>query len=253
MKRYDPSRILFSPEKKLYGYWMKLDNLVGVLEKISKLFASHGINILKAIITSNEEGADAIFYCDFTRSKIEEEDLLSKFRKVREVKDIRLIRPIIDGLLIDDIHFPITVSNERYLLFRERSFRMFVKEMRDELGSAAEAFLYYTGKKIGEETWRELDKYTEDIFSKLEIFKALFKNDGLGVIEMDISDKTSKIRVHDSLECKQGIGSGKRYSHLIRGMLEVLFKEAYAQDVKVIETKCIALGDEYCEFIITRQ
>ena len=39
-------------------------------------------------------------------------------------------------------------------------------------------------------------------------------------------------------------------SHLIRGALAGVFKEAYERDFKVREVKCVAKEDEYCEFII---
>ena len=252
MGEYDPSRILYIPNKKLFGYWMFLENIPGVLEKVSKVFASYGVNILKVIITTVERGADALFYCDLTDSSITEDELLKKLKKLREVKEVKLIKPIIKGLLIDDIHFPITISGERYILLRENSFRELVKGMRDELGTAAEAFLYYTGKKIGEEIWRDLDMYTMDIEEKLQIFKSMFKNNGLGIIEINITTEASNVKVYDSLECKQGIGSKEPYSHLIRGILGGLFKRIYSHEVKVKEVKCIAVGDEYCEFNIIK-
>jgi len=252
MEEYDPSRILYIPDKKLFGYWMLLENIPGVLEKVSRVFASYGINILKAIITTDEKGADALFFCDLTDASITEDELLKKLKKLRETKEVKLIKPIIKGLLIDNIHFPITISGERYILLKENSFRELVKGMRDELGTAAEAFLYYTGKKIGEELWRDLDMYTEDIEEKLEIFKSLFKNNGLGIIEFDVTTEASIARVYESLECKQGIGSKEPYSHLIRGILGGLFKKIYLHEVKVEEVKCIAIGDEYCEFNIIK-
>ena len=59
------------------------------------------------------------------------------------------------------------------------------------------------------------------------------------------------MRLHGNFECTPFIGKKDRpVSHLIRGGLAGVFKEAYGRDFRVREVKCIAKGDEYCEFII---
>ena len=52
------------------------------------------------------------------------------------------------------------------------------------------------------------------------------------------------IRLHGNFECTPFIGTRDRpVSHLIRGALA-------GREFRVREVKCIAKGDEYCEFII---
>ena len=254
MKRYDPSRILYLPGRRLYGYWMLLENIPGVLAKISMVFAEEDVNIVKVLVTSVEEGADSLFYCDFTDTETDPEKLVKDFKRVREVKDIKLMKPVIPGLLIDNIHFPITVSEERYILCREDGFRGFVKGVRDEFGSSGEALLYYAGLNTGEGLWRGLDYYTTEARDKVEIFKQLFTSSGYGKIDMeiDIIEKKADVKIYDSIECSQGIGSEEPYSHYIRGMIASIFKNIFGGEVEVKEVKCIAVGDKYCEFRVRR-
>ena len=52
------------------------------------------------------------------------------------------------------------------------------------------------------------------------------------------------MRLHGNFECTPFIGTRDRpVSHLIRGALA-------GKEFRVREVKCIAKGDEYCEFII---
>ena len=59
------------------------------------------------------------------------------------------------------------------------------------------------------------------------------------------------IRLYGNFECTPFKGKRDRpMSHLIRGGLAGVFREAYGREFMVREVKCIAKGDEYCEFVI---
>ena len=255
MDGYDPSRILYLPGRRLYGYWMLLENIPGVLAKVTNVFAKKGVNLVKVLVTSVEEGADSLFYCDFTDVDVKPEKLAEDFRRLKEVRDIKHIEPVIPGLLIDNIHFPIMISKGRYVLCGEDGFRGFVKGVRDEFGSAGEALLYYAGLDVGEGMWKGMDYYTTVVKDKIEIFKRLFMNTGYGKMDIDINiiGEEADVIVYDSIECSQGIGSENPYSHYIRGIIAGVFKNIFGGEVDVKEMKCIAVGDEYCEFKVVKR
>lgn len=241
------------PGRKLYGYWMILENIPGVLARVSKVFGDIHVNILKVLATSIEVGIDALFYCDFTDTRIDPKDLINELKKVKAVKDIRIIKPIIPGLLIDDVHSIITISRGRYVIDREDCFKGFIRGMRKEFSSAGEVLQYRIGFDMGRGLWNGLKYYTEDIKDRLKILQLIFMNSGYGKmdIDLDINKKEADVKVYDSIECSQGIGSEKPYSHYIRGMLAAVFEDIFKDKVEVREVKCIALGDEYCEFLVS--
>jgi predicted hydrocarbon binding protein/predicted amino acid-binding ACT domain protein len=251
-KYYDPSRVLYMPSRRLYGYWMLLENIPGVLARVSKVFAGNNVNIVRVLVTSVEGGADSLFYCDFTDTDVKPEELINEFKEITEVRDIRIIKPVIPGLLIDDIHPIIMISGKRYIIDREDSFRGFIRGARDEFGSAGEALQYRIGLEMGRELWKGLDYYTEDVNDKLKILQLVFMNSGYGRmdIEADIDKKEANVKIYDSIECSQGTGAKEPYSHYIRGMLAGVFEDIFKDKVEVREVKCIALGDEYCKFTI---
>ncbi len=255
MRSYDPTRILYLPGRKLYGYWMLLENIPGILAEVSNVFAEENINIVKVLVTSVEEGADSLFYCDFTDTETDPIRLLRDLKKIKVVKIIRLIEPTIPGLLIDNIHFPIMISRGRYTINREDCFRSFIRGMRSAYGSAGKALLYRIGLDMGKGLWRGINYYTTVVKDKIEIFKQLFMNSGYGKMDMEIDTigKEADVTVYDSIECSQGLGSGEPYSHYIRGMIAGVFKNIFGGEVEVKEVKCIAVGDEYCEFRVERR
>jgi len=250
MRSYDPSRIVYMPGRRLYGFWMFLKNVPSVLAKVSNTFAKRNINIIKVLATSVENGADALFYCDFTDSDAEPGDLVKEFKKIEEVRDIKIIKPVIPGLVIDNIHYIIMISRGRYIINREECFRGFIKGIREEFGSAGEALQYRIGIDAGKGLWRGIENYAKDINNKIEILKLIFMNSGYGKmdIKVNLNEKKADIKIYDSIECSQGIGSKEPYSHYIRGMVAGVFEEVFKDDVEVREVKCIAIGDEYCEF-----
>ncbi|RLG60237.1 hypothetical protein DRN87_04475 [Candidatus Geothermarchaeota archaeon] len=244
---YEPFGVLFLPGRTLYGFRVIADNKPGVLERISKVFAKNGINIQKLIATQLDEVADLIFFCDFTGLEKSLNTIYKHLKDLNVVKNVSVIDPLIDGLIVDYTHFPNLLLNEIVILFPETLFREFIKGMRDEYGTAAETFLYYTGLKIGKELWIKLDKLSEKAADKIKIFRYLFSLYGLGKLEYIDNQEVKVVKLYDSIECKHGVGSNKSYSHFIRGILAGIFENIYGK-IEIVETKCISKGDKYCEF-----
>jgi predicted hydrocarbon binding protein len=76
---------------------------------------------------------------------------------------------------------------------------------------------------------------------------------GWGILEYaEINPEAgeAKIRVYQSYECETGKGSEKPYGHFIRGILAGFFANIFEKEAKAVETKCIATGDPYCEYVI---
>lgn len=53
-----------------------------------------------------------------------------------------------------------------------------------------------------------------------------------------------------AIECEIGRGTRKRFSQLVRGIIAGLMEGVFGSEVEV---KCIAKGDEYCEFLVRRR
>ena len=60
------------------------------------------------------------------------------------------------------------------------------------------------------------------------------------------------VKVWNNIECSLGKKKNvkKPFSHWLRGLLAGFGTRFFGKKVSVIETKCIAKGDPYCEFVI---
>ena len=73
---------------------------------------------------------------------------------------------------------------------------------------------------------------------------------GYGAAEFKIlSDKEFVLTVKNSYE-SSGLSSSKPMCYITEGFLEGVFEGLFGKKVRCRETKCIAMGDEYCEFRI---
>ena len=249
MKReLDISTMIYVPNRKVYGFIILMKNYPGVLAEVSKVLYEYNVNILKLFATSNPEVADGIFFCDLTESNVDLDELKSSLESLDEVIEVKIIKPIIPGLVIDNLHFPLLLYKIRCVILIEDILREMVKGMRSEWGSAAEAFLYYLGVRIGRTFYKAHMK-------NLDFCIAALKSTGIGdfKINIDYEKGMGEVTVKDSIECSIGIKSDKPFSHLIRGVIAGIAMEVIGAEVEVIETRCVAKGDEYCVFQIKKK
>ena len=177
------------------------------------------------------------------------------------VEEVKTIEPKIPGLLIDTESFPLRMGAEqRAIVFGDIIYRGLLGESRKKFGGTAEAFLFYLGLFSGEEAAKSDLKLASrlDIHDPLTVFTVisipLMK--ALGYCNMKVIElkprETSVIRVYDSFECEIGKPSDKPFSHFLRGFIAGLFSGLFKGRYTIKETKCIAKGDPYCEFVVTR-
>ena len=70
LEEYDISRVLYVPNRRIFGLLILMRNVPGVLAKVSDVFFKHNINILKVFATSNPDVADGVFFIDLTESDV---------------------------------------------------------------------------------------------------------------------------------------------------------------------------------------
>ena len=77
---------------------------------------------------------------------------------------------------------------------------------------------------------------------------------GISNVDLDFEGKKAIVRVVNNPLTGQLRGKVKTPSdHILRGIFAGLFSKVFNESVECVETHCIALGEEDCEFIIKRQ
>ena len=155
--------------------------------------------------------------------------------------------------MIDEFAFPLYVfPGARSIILLEHDFQEMIKGLYEKAGESAVALLYHLaysgGKFLADYLSEKLKLKGEELL--IEILK-IYQAGGWGraeLIEYHPNRMKIILRLYDSIECKAFEGSYKPMSQLIRGHLSGLLSGLLKTDVRVIESKCIAKGDPYCEF-----
>ena len=204
-------------------------------------------------VVSKEEISDSLLICDFTFSKTTPKEILEQIREVEDVIKATMIEPVMPGFVIDYVHFPILLAGKRCLIIRQELMQEIMDRIREEWGSAGDVFLYHVGKRAGSLLWKTHAHFSEKIEESISILEAIIKSMGLGEFKfkMNANGSLFKVIVKYSFECenhRQETKDGR--SQFIRGLIAGIIEESLGKSVEVRETKCIAKGDPYCEFVV---
>jgi len=251
-------RFMVLPKRKVYCIAMKGQFMQDMPQKMIELADRAKVVILSGIFSvddSNPEIVNVLTFVDFTNSSIKPEKMAQQLRQTGFFEHVQMFAPTPSGFVYDNFFFPLKVGNERVIVFRRPLYEAFFSGIRKEFGSAGETFLYYMGLEAGSKLFEDYKKISgsRDPRIMIDMACAFGFNMGWGVFklqELNLTKKTMKIRVYDNFECTAGKGTGKPYSHFLRGIAAGLFLHCFRTAVAVEETKCIAQGDAFCEFLI---
>jgi len=250
--------IVFDENRKLYGVAIECKVRKSVLKKLSEIAQKTGIIIRfiqVSMVEVDEPLVRAVAFLDMSDSNITPEEVLELVRKQDFIREAWLIRPNRTGIICDNYFFPLTVGEERAVIFRKTVYEALFKGLREKFGSAGEAMLYYQGYNVGYElcaNHMSMDHAEKPEFL-IEMSKTISRTLGWAIIDdekIDLKKRRAKIRVYQNFECEIGKGSGKPHSQFYRGIIAGWFHKFFEKPVDVKETKCVAKGDTYCEFLI---
>ena len=258
---FDIGRFLIAPDRKFHCLLIKTELVPGVMERLASIAAKYRVRISYVSYSmprEYEKPISVVAFIDVTDATAPIEQLLEEARKIEFVKEIKDMKPEIEGFALDLFSFPLVIDGKRAIVVREQGIRGIINGLRKRLGSAAEAIQYFLGFEAGLEYGKSHKKLGEklgikspsEILSKISA--PLFTPIGFGVMKILKSNDTppyTYIRVYRCFECEcapQKIN--KPYSHLVRGMIAGVSTEILGMEMTAKEIKCIAMGDPYCEF-----
>ncbi len=238
-------------------FHVKLADIPGALLNAATVFYSYGINVVSIYTTESSYGdrqeVEVNFVVDFTGKRVSPEQIAKSLNLETVVKQVVFYGKQLPNMIVDEKHFPLMVMGERAIIFRETTYKGLILGLRKQLGAAGEALLYHIGLNNGKGTWAALKNLTG---GKVELLPQYLKYwmivVGASVVKeiiIDMEKKRALVRVENNYECELGRGVGKPFSNFHRGIFAGIFSELLGSETSV-ETKCIAAGDPYCEFVI---
>ena len=261
---FEISRFIVIPSRKVYGIYIKVKAEPSILRELATLAEKNNITILYLTFSTPQypnEPIKAISFLDFTNAATDIHNIISEVSKMDFVYETKLIEPIKDGFIVDTLSLPLTLDGERAMIIRQEGFKALLDKIL-ELGPSGEAILYHVGFNLGlgyAKTHARLEKILgidtpSDILEY--IIKPLFKAVGFGeikIISIDPEVPELTVRVYSNFECELAPRSDKSASNFIRGIIAGVPSGLFGVTITAEETKCIARGDDYCEFYVYKE
>ena len=129
-------------------------------------------------------------------------------------------------------------------------FRLIFLTIRVSLirqGIDIDPILYEAGIKVGETLYSKVKD--PDINKLAENIATFWRTHNLGQVEIE-SLEPLIINVSDCFECQSLPPIGRPACAFDSGILKAVFSAHFQEELVVNETKCYALGDNYCSFTI---
>lgn len=250
-----------SPNKRVYSLIMRVDNRVGMLKDISEYLVSRNVNIVKIIVpepaTTDKKEVPLVMVIEVDKD-ISPKDIVNNVRKIDGVKSVDLREPV--GSLLFPRLFPIMINGERALIIPKKAFDLMM-EARDKYGIAWTTVFNQIAREMGRGIYRLLTSFygepssDEDYDRLSRVFIYTLESLGFGHVEIVYNNaKEGEVifRLYDNIECSRYRSPAEKKGDFVGSFIEGFYLELWAPHrVKLSETKCMARGDNYCEFSVS--
>jgi len=240
--------------EKLHEVCIFLKDAPEALAKAAKVVADVNANIKTGSIFELPDYPGIRFWSTFVEvSKVAKgvEGLVEELRKLDVVKDVRFVEP--KPVPFDVLHFPTLYVTTEALVWPIGNFWALWDAIEGILKPSGAAVLHYnTGKKVGERVTLTLKK----IFGLegMDLVSAVAQSvqaTGWGIIEpRDINLERNRgiIVIKQCFEALAWRKKPYKVCHWSRGYIAGVASVIADRPMEATEVKCLATGDEYCEF-----
>ena len=243
-------------QKKITALYLETDTDPNSIIKITSTIKKYGIGIKNMIVCSNNDKTYILMYV--SGNSHNREEILSNLKEHINIYEIKAINLKSESTLQALQNLSLFTDPYRAVIMASPILEGIIECTQNQ--PSLKAMLWYQGYNVGMKLaflCKEIYGMPS-IYSILELFKNMNLIYGWSKIEYVKSDVINYefiLRLYDNWECNtilknKGIQKEPQ-SVFIRGMLEGFFKEVFdGIDFIAVETKCIASGDPYCEFVI---
>jgi len=241
------------PGSKLAEFYLKLKS--SSLDKVTKTLLEKKIVELYSFQNTDLGKGEIVkgFLADISGSNDGARDLAEKLKNIDGVLEVRFSDNVLDGLIIDELFFPLMVGGERSFTLRVESFGAILKRLYEKFGTGAAVILYEMGIGMGESKFKSIvSKHKVNKETAVKIILAERSAKGWCIARMEeLNNKGAIVSASELFECSPFRDNQDRpISQLFRGYLAGIFQQLYGRNVSVTESECIAKGDKVCRFII---
>jgi predicted hydrocarbon binding protein len=247
---------LSRPGHRLFQLAYTADIADAPLAKLLEVLKKRRILMLSAKMSS-PDGKHSVWsvFLDSEDYGITIEGLRHMLEELDFMRDLRIAGG--NSFIVDELFFPVTVSlGDRTMLISQEALQRMIGAMGEQFGSGGSVISYQEGVAIGSRWVAQLRSvFHGDLRTLIPEAIKLYSAMGIGRAEFIVASFDSLqfvLRLHHNIEC-EGKRTEKPNSQWIRGHLAGAAMAAFDAQLVCTETKCIAVGDPYCEFELKKQ
>lgn len=242
--------------ENIYGFLVSTSRGINAIADVFKVLSELNLTLVHMAIpepVSRGSKGSFMFFLDFSKSE------MSPFEAKRALEEkvpgikVNIAEPVLPGVTLDIFHFPLTFLGERAVIFREKILKAWLINIRERFGTGGEAFLFYEGYIVGDSIYDTCHRICVGECDAWSVLRAVLFASGMAEdMSVSVDYEKALIRVWNNIECSLGKEKNvnKPFSHWLRGLLAGFGSRFFGRRVSAVETKCIAKGDPYCEFVI---
>jgi len=237
--------------------WLR--DVPGALASVTAELARCGVNLVATSSSSipNTDLAEWAFFAEVRED-------WAGLKKTQEVLDRSpsVVKSVLkegkNGLVVDNLHYPLRLSSgEPAMIVSRKTFRDMFDNLVTDFGSGGRVIIYKLGHASGMESYKHFSRILgrDGVGKRIPDLISLYEANGWGRVEaagdsiggFSLRPFRGALRLYDCFECT-GVKAKAPNSDFIRGHIEGMIFALTGKHVKCEETKCISVGDEYCEF-----
>ena len=248
--------LYYKPGHRLYQLAFVADLDQEPLSKLFQLLEARNIHILHCnVFGVRSSAARFSVFLDCMDYGVKLEGLRAILDEADFIRELNVAGG--EDFVFDNIYFPIvTTSGDRTLLFSRDSFQKMISTMNEMYGTGGELISFQEGMATAARMTRAMltvFKQEPDAFIRAAIRQ--YNATGVGQCELvsaDYAKLAFTFRMWHNIEC-EGLKTKKPNSQFVRGHLCGGAATVLKVPMKCIETKCVAVGDPYCQFEVSKQ
>jgi len=224
------------------------------LQRVLGKILDAGADILTANRSIIGETVNMTLFIELDETNVSAKEIEKRLKKLEFLSEVSVFEPKL--LLFDTTHFPLTNGLERVCIISAKALAQMQEEMTNMLGSGAFAILWRMGLEMGKNFLKIIRSLTSEKKlekkNMLEAFKQLYQARGWGIIEyvnVNLKQESGKIRIHHSIAENFKRKHNRPICYYTKGCLTAFLEEIFQhKPLHIEETKCMAMGDKFCEF-----
>jgi len=249
-------RLFESQGRKILEISVLAENVPGRIAEISKLLAERGVNILWGVHHASKDPS-AAWWCFFVDGEgVEEADLRRLISGVEGVRDVVVSRANLGDMVVDVHHGIQLLGPDAVVEMRAGWLRTIFREAYKRWGDDGRRMVEFLGTYGGRRSyseWRrrfglEGRELAEAALSVMVVLGWIERGE---IVELDPERASARVKAWNSFE--SGEPSDVPICHFLRGVLVGFFSEMFGEACFGREVACMAKGDPYCEFVISKK